>query len=72
MLITSRHNMFLPNVAYICMLYCLTTSMHTYLFDGQGFANHQSGWLWSVSENDYISTLESHGIFRSNLHTYLF
>ena len=40
--------------AYACQ-HCLTTEMRNGLFDGHGFAEHQSGWSWSVSENAHNS-----------------
>ena len=40
----------------------LITGIHNILFDGRGFAEHQSSWSWSFIEN----ALEPHDIFGSN------
>ena len=34
---------------------CLTPGIHNSLFDGRGLAEHQFGWLWSVSEDAHNS-----------------
>ena len=39
---------------YACQ-HSLTTVMQNHLFDGRGFAEHQSNLLWSVSENPHNS-----------------
>ena len=41
---------------YACQ-HSLATGMRNHLFDGRGFAEHQSSLLWSVSENPHTSLL---------------
>ena len=52
----------LDTIKYACQ-YSLTTGMQNYLFDGRGFAEHQSSLLWSV--NKINKNLEPYGIFGS-------
>ena len=50
--------------------YCLTTAMRNRFFDGRGFAEDQSGLLWSISEK--YSKLLIHMVYLDHiLHTYV-
>ena len=47
--------------------HCQTNGMRNIIFYGRGFADHQSGWSWSASENAH----EPRGMDGSNV-AYLF
>ena len=60
------------DIAYIyAFQHSLTTGMQNHLFDGRGFAEHQSSPFWSISEkSSYLLNLM--GYFDQSLHIYLF